>query len=45
MLKNLDRLNDLKPMIDDDMVRQFNAVKRVKKEQLCERSGSGRAFA
>ena len=36
MLKDLDRLNDLKPMIDDDMVRQFNAVKRVKKEQLCE---------
>ena len=34
-LKNLDRLQDLKPMINDDMVRQFNAVKRQKKEQLC----------
>ena len=34
-LKNLDRLSKLKPMIDDDMVRQFNAVKRQKKEQLC----------
>ncbi len=34
-LKNLDRLEKLKPMIDDDMVRQFNKVKRVKKEQLC----------
>ena len=34
-LKDLDRLAKLKPMIDDDMVRQFNAVKRVKKEQLC----------
>ena len=34
-LKDLERLAKLKPMIDDDMVRQFNAVKRVKKEQLC----------
>ena len=34
-LSNLDRLSKLKPMIDDDMVRQFNAVKRQKKEQLC----------
>ncbi len=34
-LKDLDRLGKLKPMIDDDMVRQFNAVKRQKKEQLC----------
>ena len=34
-LKDLDRLAKLKPMIDDDMVRQFNAVKRTKKEQLC----------
>ena len=34
-LKDLDRLAKLKPMIDDDMVRQFNAVKRLKKEQLC----------
>ena len=35
-LGDLDRLNKLKPMIDDDMVRQFNAVKRQKKEQLCQ---------
>ena len=35
-LKDLDRLAKLKPMIDDDMVRQFNAVKRLKKEQLCQ---------
>ena len=35
-LKDLDRLNKLKPMIDDDMVLQFNKVKRIKKEQLCE---------
>ena len=35
-LDDLDKLNKLKPMIDDDMVRQFNAVKRLKKEQLCE---------
>ena len=34
-LKDLDRLAKLKPMIDDDMVRQFNDVKRIKKEQLC----------
>ncbi|MBO5953034.1 MAG: glycogen/starch/alpha-glucan phosphorylase [Oscillospiraceae bacterium] len=34
-LKDLDRLSKLKPMIDDDMVSQFNAVKRQKKEQLC----------
>ena len=34
-LKDLDRLAKLKPMIDDDMVRQFNNVKREKKEQLC----------
>ena len=34
-LGDLDRLNKLKPMIDDDMVRQFNAIKRQKKEQLC----------
>ena len=34
-LKNLDLLSNLKPMIDDDLVRQFQAVKRQKKEQLC----------
>ncbi len=36
-LKDLDKLSKLKPMIDDDMVRQFNAIKRQKKEQLCKR--------
>ena len=34
-LKDLDKLSELKPMIDEDMVRQFNAIKRQKKEQLC----------
>ncbi len=34
-LKELERLEKLKPMIDEDMVRQFNAVKHLKKEQLC----------
>jgi len=34
-LKDLEKLSKLKPMIDDDMVRQFNAIKRQKKEQLC----------
>ena len=34
-LKDLTRLSKLKPMIDDDMVRQFNLIKRKKKEQLC----------
>ena len=34
-LKDLDRLSKLGPMIDDDMVRQFNTIKRQKKEQLC----------
>ncbi len=34
-MKDMDRLEKLKPMIDDDMVRQFNTVKRIKKEQLC----------
>ena len=33
-LNDLEKLNKLKPMIDDDMVRQFNAIKRQKKEQL-----------
>ncbi|MBE6983802.1 MAG: glycogen/starch/alpha-glucan phosphorylase [Ruminococcaceae bacterium] len=35
-LKDLNELNRLKPMIDDDLVRQFNAIKRQKKEQLCQ---------
>ena len=34
-LKDLDQLSKLKPLIDDDMVLQFNKVKRQKKEQLC----------
>ena len=34
-LSDLDRIGKLKGMIDDDMVRQFNAIKRTKKEQLC----------
>ena len=34
-MKDLDKLHKLKPMIDDDMVQQFNAIKRQKKEQLC----------
>ncbi len=34
-LTDLDRLAQLKDMIDDDMVRQFNTIKREKKRQLC----------
>ncbi len=34
-MTDLEKLNQLKPMIDDEMVRQFNAIKRTKKEQLC----------
>ena len=34
-MKDLDMLENLKPMIDDDMAKQFNDIKRVKKEQLC----------
>ncbi len=34
-LKDLDKLSKLKTLIDDDMVRQFNDIKRTKKEQLC----------
>ena len=34
-LNDLDQLAKLKPMIDDDLARQFNVVKRQKKEQLC----------
>ena len=34
-LKNLDKLAGLKGQIDDELVDRFNAVKRVKKEQLC----------
>ncbi|MBQ6889552.1 MAG: glycogen/starch/alpha-glucan phosphorylase [Oscillospiraceae bacterium] len=34
-LKDLDKLSKLKGQIDDEMVTQFNAIKRRKKEQLC----------
>ena len=34
-MKDLDMLENLKPMIDDDMAEQFNSIKRIKKEQLC----------
>ncbi len=34
-LKDLDRLAELKPMIDEDLINRFNAVKHTKKEQLC----------
>ncbi len=30
-LMNLDKLENLKPMIDDDMVRQFNQIKHMKR--------------
>ena len=34
-LKDLDKLNALKPMINDEMINKFNAIKHAKKEQLC----------
>ncbi len=34
-LKDMDKLSLLKDQIDQDMIRQFNAIKRTKKEQLC----------
>ncbi|MGM9600468.1 MAG: glycogen/starch/alpha-glucan phosphorylase [Faecousia sp.] len=34
-LKDLDKLGKLKDQIDDEMVAQFNTIKRQKKEQLC----------
>ncbi len=34
-LKDLELLENLKPQINDELVNQFNAIKRVKKEQLC----------
>ncbi len=34
-LGDLDKISKLKSLIDDDMVRQFNTIKRQKKEQLC----------
>ena len=35
-LKDLSKLEKLKSVMDDDLVRQFNTVKRRKKEQLCD---------
>ena len=35
-LKNLEEISALKPMIDDELVKQFQDVKRIKKQQLCE---------
>jgi len=35
-LKDLGKLRELKPMIDEDLIRQFNGVKAEKKAQLCE---------
>ena len=34
-LTRLDWLQVLKPLIDDNLINEFNAVKRAKKEQLC----------
>ena len=34
-LKDLELIGNLKGQIDDELVTQFNAVKRIKKEQLC----------
>ena len=34
-LKDLDLIGKLKDQIDDQAVEQFNAIKRIKKEQLC----------
>lgn len=34
-LKDLDRLQELKPLLSDDLVREFNRIKHQKKEQLC----------
>ena len=33
-LTNLDRLEELKPLIDDELIREFNRIKREKKVQL-----------
>ena len=35
-LNDLDRLAELKPLIDDEMIARFNAIKREKKKQLCQ---------
>ena len=35
-LKNLEEIAALKPLINDELVQQFQAVKRIKKQQLCD---------
>ena len=35
-LKNLEEIAALKPMINDQLIEQFQAVKRIKKQQLCD---------
>ena len=35
-LKDLEKLQTLRPMIDEDFIRQFQTVKREKKTQLCQ---------
>ena len=35
-LKNLEEIAVLKPMINDQLIEQFQAVKRIKKQQLCD---------
>ena len=35
-LKNLEEISALKPLINDELVQQFQAVKRIKKQQLCD---------
>ena len=35
-LKNLEEIAALKPMINDELVEQFQAIKRIKKQQLCD---------
>ncbi|MBR5344366.1 MAG: glycogen/starch/alpha-glucan phosphorylase [Clostridia bacterium] len=34
-ITNLDELQQLKPLIDDELIRDFRKVKQTKKEQLC----------
>ena len=35
-LKNLEEISALKPLIDDQLIEQFQNVKRIKKQQLCD---------
>ena len=34
-LKEMEKLADLKPLINEEMIGKFNAIKHTKKEQLC----------